>query len=369
MSLFLTPDRAICGSKVAESCHRNYGLLVGCGTTALALACMMTPSARRKVIVPTISCVQVLYAVLYANCEPIFVDICRKSGLLDPNLVRAALEQDPTIGAVIVAHTFGHVAEVCKITSYAHTCGTLVIEDVAQAQGGEYADGRPLGVIGDISIVSFGHTKILDVGDGGVLMTDRHDIYDACTLLAQELQPPSINHEARFTEFRSLYYSVWNSRAEDPRALYRIGKLHHNFKDIFLHQGGATTATKIISSLPMLPMKVAARRELAAEYTAILKDSDAIRLCEIEAGSVPWRFVCRVPARERDALVGLLRKAGIDVSCWYPCLTNFFKDDSDCKIPSNADAFANEVINLWVTPGYEKQHIHLACTIICEYFG
>jgi len=369
MAHLLTPDRAICGSKVAGSCHRDYGLLVGSGTTALALACMMTPHARKKVIVPAISCVQVLYAVLYANCEPIFVDICSESGLLDPNMVRAALEQDPTIGAVIVAHTFGHIADVCKIASYAHTCGTLVIEDVAQAQGGEYADGRPLGAIGDISIVSFGHTKILDVGDGGVLMTDRHDIYDACVLLAKELQPPPINLEARFTEYRSLYYLEWDSRAEDPAALNRIGKLYHDFKDIFLHREGNTTATKIISLLPMLPMKVAARRELAAEYTALLKDSDAIRLCEIESGSVPWRFVCRVPAHERNILVGLLRKAGVDVSCWYPCLTNFFKNDSDSKILPNADAFANEVINLWVTPGYEKQHIHLACTIICEYFG
>jgi dTDP-4-amino-4,6-dideoxygalactose transaminase len=369
MSYHLTPDPSSCGSKVAKSCHRDYGLLVGCGTTALALACMMTPPTQKKIIIPAIACPQVLYAVLYANCEPVFVDICSNSGLIDPNLVRDVLEQDPMIGAVLVAHTFGHVADLCKITSHARTRGTLVIEDVAQAQGGEYADGRPLGAIGDISIVSFGHTKILDVGGGGVLMTDRHDIYDACVLLAEQLQPSPINLEARFAEYRSQYYSEWNSRVDDPAALNRIGRLHHHFRDIFLYREDGATPKRIIASLPMLPMEVSARRELATEYTTLLKDAATIRLCEIASGSVPWRFVFRVPAHERNKLVGLLRNAGVDVSCWYPCLANFFRDDSEREILPNADAFANEVVNLWVTPGYERQQIHLACTIIREYFG
>ena len=52
-----------------------------------------------------------------------------------------------------------------------------MIEDVAQALGGTY-DGKKLGSIGDVSIFSFQHNKIITTGDGGVLATDNQEIYE-----------------------------------------------------------------------------------------------------------------------------------------------------------------------------------------------
>lgn len=364
----LTPDLAACGSKVAESCQRAFGLLLGSGTTALALACRMTPPGRRKVIVPAIACTHVLFAVLYAECEPVFVDICPESGLLDPELVRIALEQDPTIGAVLVVHTYGHIADIQSIAGHAKTSEALVIEDLAQAQGGVYANGRPLGALGDLSLVSFGHTKILDVGGGGALMTDRRDLYEASLALAAELPPPPVDLDTRLAQYRSSYYSEWSARVSDPSALIRIGMLHRHYRDAFLHRADNAMARRIIAALPTLQSHVAARMALAAEYAVLLADLDTIRLSSVAPGSVPWRFVFRVSANERDALVGRLRHVGVDASCWYPNLAHFCAVESARLALPNAVSFGQEVVNLWVTPGYDRKKIHTACSLIRGYF-
>lgn len=363
----LAPDLAAGGSKVAESCQRAFGLLLGNGTTALAFACRMTPPGRKKVIVPAIACTHVLFAVLYAECEPVFVDICPESGLLDPELVRIALEQDPTIGAVLVVHTYGHIADIQSIAGHAKTTGALVIEDLAQAQGGVYADGRPLGALGDLSLVSFGHTKILDVGGGGALMTDRRDLYEASLALAAELPPP-VDLDARIAQYRSSYYSEWSARVSDPSALIRIGMLHRHYRDAFLRRAENAMARKIIAALPTLQSRVTARMALATEYAVLLADLDAIRLCSVAHGSVPWRFVFRVSANERDALVDRLRQVGVDASCWYPNLAHFCAVESAQLALPHATSFAQEVVNLWVTPGYDRKKIHAACSLIRGYF-
>lgn len=368
MSGSLTPDLAACGSRVAESCHREYGLLLGSGTTALSLACRMTPPGRKKVVVPAIACANVLFAIHYAECTPVFVDIFPESGLLDPESVRVALDRDPLIGAVLVVHTYGHVADLRRIAGHARATGALVIEDAAQAQGGMYGDGLPLGALGDLSLVSFGHTKILDVGGGGVLMTDNRDMYEACLALVEELPLPPDDLEARFAQYRSRYYSDWSVRASDPSALTRIGMLHRHFREAFLHRADDATARRVIAGLPMLPFLASARVELAAEYASLLADVIAIRLCTVEAGSVPWRFVFRAPAHERDALVECLRRSGLDASCWYPSLARFYAAEPGSATLPHADAFEQEVVNLWVTPGYDRQQIHAACMSIQNFF-
>jgi dTDP-4-amino-4,6-dideoxygalactose transaminase len=364
----LTPVLAACGSKVADSCERKYGLLLGSGTTALTLACRMTPPGQKKVIVPAIACTHVLFAVFYAECTPVFVDICPESGLLDPEMVRVALERDPAIGAVIVVHTYGHIAELHSIANHAKASGALVIEDAAQAQGGVYADGRPLGSMGDLSLVSFGHTKILDVGGGGVLMTNRQDLYETGLALAEELPPSPVELEARFAQYRASYYSEWNARVIDASALIRIGMLHRDFRDVFLHRADDETGRRIIEALTALPSQVAARIELAAEYATLLSGLNAVRLCRMVQGSVPWRFVIRVPSYERDVLVNHLRRSGLDVSSWYPSLAHFWEPEPARATLPNAGAFAEEVVNLWVTPGYDRRLIRTACQMIRAFF-
>jgi dTDP-4-amino-4,6-dideoxygalactose transaminase len=369
MAYDLTSDAKACAAQVAELCHREYGLLLGSGTTALTLACSMAPSGRKKIIVPAISCLSVLNAVLYAECEPVFVDVLPDTGLLDPESVREAINRDPLIGAVIVAHTYGYVADCHAIAAIARSKGVLVIEDAAQAQGGQYDDGQPLGALGDLSLVSFGHTKILDVGCGGILMTDSKQIHTACLALSEDLPITPSNLNDISAVYRANYYINWGLRNSDRLALARIGKLYLSFREIFLHRPGDATAKRIIAALPSLQAQVTARQTLAAEYAAGLLDIPGIRCCNTPAGSVPWRFVFLAPEGERDALLDHLRSHDLDASSWYPSLTCFHEGDGNQVALPNATAFERQVVNLWLNPGYSSKRIEMACKLIRNYFG
>ena len=52
----------------------------------------------------------------------------------------------------------------------------LVIEDVAQANGGSYK-GRPLGSFGDVAVVSFQFNKNITAGEGGLLACKDENVY------------------------------------------------------------------------------------------------------------------------------------------------------------------------------------------------
>lgn len=358
-----------CAAQVARLCNRRFGLLVGSGTTALTLACSMAPPGRKKVIIPAISCISVLYSVLFAGCEPVFVDINPDTGLIDLESARKVISQDPLIGALIVVHTYGNVVNLQSIMMVARERGVLIIEDAAQAQGGRHVDGQPTGALGDLSLVSFGHTKVLDVGSGGVLMTDSPQTYFACRSLADDLPVTPQNLDDLSEQYRESYYSNWELRNSDPLALGRIGKLYLSFREVFLHRPEHETARRIITALPSLEAEVSSRRALANYYKTRLINVPGIRFCNTSDGSVPWRFIFLVPGCKRDSLINYLRKSGLDASSWYPSLACFHEGSERASKLPNASAFERKVINLWLTSGYSTKLIETTCSLIQKYLG
>jgi dTDP-4-amino-4,6-dideoxygalactose transaminase len=63
------------------------------------------------------------------------------------------------------------------LTAIASEHGLALIEDVCQAAGAGYR-GRRLGTFGDAGAFSLQFNKIITTGEGGVMITDRDDLYD-----------------------------------------------------------------------------------------------------------------------------------------------------------------------------------------------
>jgi perosamine synthetase len=87
------------------------------------------------------------------------------------------------------------------ILNTARQHGIAVIEDAAEAIGSEYK-GRKAGTLGDTGVFSFHGSKTLTTGEGGMLVTDREDIFRRALVLRDHGREPGdimfLNSEVAF---------------------------------------------------------------------------------------------------------------------------------------------------------------------------
>ncbi|MDJ0949943.1 MAG: DegT/DnrJ/EryC1/StrS family aminotransferase, partial [Alphaproteobacteria bacterium] len=108
-------------------------------------------------------------AILFTGAVPIFADIEDETFGLDPASVEAQIT--PRTKAIMAVNIFGHPARLIELKQIAERHGLVLIEDNAQAPDA-LCDGRFSGTIGDIGVFSFNRHKVMQSGEGGVLVTD-----------------------------------------------------------------------------------------------------------------------------------------------------------------------------------------------------
>lgn len=115
----------------------------------------------------------------YADVDPVTLQATAAT-------MEAALQSSPLpIGAVVVTHLFGQMADVESISELAARSGIPVVEDCAQAMGAR-RHGRTAGSFGTIATTSFYPTKNLGaVGDGGAVFGDDAELIDRIRSLRQ----------------------------------------------------------------------------------------------------------------------------------------------------------------------------------------
>ena len=113
-------------------------------------------------------------AAIYFNAVPRFVDVRPDTYLMDPASVRANIT--PKTKALIVTNLWGLCAELDEIRKICDEHGIFMIEDCAHNMG-SYWKGKHAGTYGDLGCFSFQQGKHLCTGDGGMMTTDRADLY------------------------------------------------------------------------------------------------------------------------------------------------------------------------------------------------
>jgi len=84
---------------------------------------------------------------------------------------------------------YGNMPGMDAIRDIAHDHGIAIIEDAAEAIGSEY-HGKRSGSFGDTGVFSFHGSKTMTTGEGGMLVTDRKDLYDRCLALRDHGRAP-----------------------------------------------------------------------------------------------------------------------------------------------------------------------------------
>ena len=352
--------------KLANSINRKHGILLGSATTAIMLACSILPPEKPKVIIPANVCLHVLYGILYAGKTPVFVDVDIFNATLDINHLSSTLEADNSIGAVIAVHLFGHSAAISSIQNLTQKYNILLIEDVAQSHGGSALNGEILGSFGDLSIFSFGHTKILDAGGGGALLFDRDQYKITLNSLASKLPKKSLINDELSSQYIKAYYDLYFTKKNSEEFNLEFNRMLKFFKILFINSISPELACKINKILPSLNNEIEYRRTIYTQYKNALIANKNITMFDVNIKEItPWRFSFRVLAKKRDKLVYQIRNNGFDASTWYPSIPRLL-NNSNASFFKIANKIDSEIINLWVSRSQNSSSVNSIINIINE---
>jgi perosamine synthetase len=146
---------------------KSHAIAVNSGTVALAIAIRV--NELKQVILPAITCPEVLNAVLFAGAAPVIVDVEPGTHNLDPGAITADQLRDAD--GIIATNAYGHPARIDEIRELCRDHDLLFIEDFAQSNGAFYR-GRRCGSFGEVSVTSFYAGKTMTTGHGGMVFTD-----------------------------------------------------------------------------------------------------------------------------------------------------------------------------------------------------
>jgi len=161
--------------KYAEWQGSKFGISTATGTSALHVAMSaLGIGPGDEVIVPSYTFIATSFAVVQAGAVPRFADVNIEDHCI--SLESAAKLLTPRTKALIPVHLYGNVCDMDPIMAFAEAHGLFVIEDNAEAFGGEYK-GRKTGSIGHINACSFCQNKTFTTGgEGGMVTTDDEDL-------------------------------------------------------------------------------------------------------------------------------------------------------------------------------------------------
>lgn len=175
-----TSPVALLEQEFAQAMGAKYALAVASCSAALFLSLKALDLPRgARVLIPAFTFAAVPSSVVHANCVPLLVEV-KENYRIDIVDFEAKLDG---ADAVMISHMRGHTSDMDAIMALTGARGLPVIEDAAHSLGTEWR-GRRIGTIGKIGCFSFQSYKLLNAGEGGILITDDPDIIARAVIMS-----------------------------------------------------------------------------------------------------------------------------------------------------------------------------------------
>ena len=292
---------------VADYCGVNYAVAVTSATAALHIACLAADLGSGDILwtspntfVASANC------GLYCGAEVDFVEIDPRTYNLSieefERKLDLAKQQGQLPKVVVPVHFSGQSCQMDRIAELAKNYGFQVIEDASHAIGANYR-GKPVGTcaFSDLAVFSFHPVKIITTGEGGMVLTNREDLYEK--LIRLRTHGITRNPDLMQEESHGLWY-------------YQQLELGFNYRitDIQAALGA--------SQMQRLDEFVARRRVLAARYNELLQDLPITLPWQHPDTESSWHlYVIRLQLEKINKthrqVFEELRQAGIGVNLHY----------------------------------------------------
>ena len=158
----------------------RYALAVASCSAALFLSLKALDLPRgANVLIPAFTFAAVPSAVVHADLTPVLVEV-GDNYRVDMADFAAKLDH---ASAVLISHMRGHTSDMDAIMALCAARNIPVIEDAAHSLGTTW-HGRNIGTIGKIGCFSFQSYKLVNAGEGGILITDDPELAARCVIMS-----------------------------------------------------------------------------------------------------------------------------------------------------------------------------------------
>lgn len=306
-SLFLTTgdEVSVFEDKLAKYLRLPHTVAVTSCTAAMQLSLLAEGIGEGDEVITTpLTFIGSPNSILMAGALPVFADVERETGNIDPGAIEAAVTERTK--AILPVHLYGQMCDMERIREIADRHDLVIVEDAAHSIESEW-NGKHPGHYGDYACFSFYATKNITSGEGGAISAKD----PAAVELLKKLRLHGLDKSAvdRYTNhFEQYDVDLFGWK-------YNMDNIH---------------AAILVEQVEKLDGFLRRRKEIYDRYVEAFEDSDGIELHHIrpEAGHAYHLFTILVDPGKRDQMLEALQDRGIGVSVnFYPVhLLTFYRE-------------------------------------------
>jgi dTDP-4-amino-4,6-dideoxygalactose transaminase len=340
----------------------KYAIAVSNGTAALHL-CNLALGVKEgdKVITTPITFAASANSVLYCGGEVIFSDIDPYTYLLDIHKVKELLEKSPkgTYNGIIPVDFAGRPVNLEEFRKLADEHGLWIIEDSCHAPGGYFIDSKGMrqncgnSQFAELAIFSFHPVKHIATGEGGMITTNREDLYKKLLTLRTH---GITKNEDEFMNSRSLATGINDQSLNYPGWYMEMQTLGFNYRLTDFQ------AALGLSQLTRANEGLSRRKNIALNYFNAFKDKSYIKGQSGYLGGHAYHLYV-IEVEDRIGLYNHLRELNILAQIHYiPChLMPYYKGLGWKEGQfSNSENYYSQCLSLPIYPtlnNEEQNHI------------
>jgi UDP-4-amino-4,6-dideoxy-N-acetyl-beta-L-altrosamine transaminase len=299
----------------------KYAVAVANGTAALHLSALaLNVKKGDKVITTPITFAASANCIKYCGGEVVFCDIDPYSYLIDLDKLEQLLSSHSigTFKGIVAVDFAGLPVNMERLKSIASRYGMWIIEDACHAPGGYFIDSHGItqncgnSTYADLAIFSFHPVKHIATGEGGMITTNDHDLYQQLL----QLRTHGITRSASlFTNTKQIAMGDPKTDVQDYPGWYmEMQTLGYNYRitDIQAALG--------LSQLKRADKGIERRVEIAKIYENAFSDAPFIKnQSGYYEGHAYHLYIINVK-KDRLGLYNFLKKEGICAQVHYiPC--------------------------------------------------
>jgi UDP-4-amino-4-deoxy-L-arabinose-oxoglutarate aminotransferase len=348
-SLFLTTGDEV--SEFEKDLARYLDLPFSVAVTSCTAAMQLSLLAagigpEDEVITTPLTFIGTANSILMVGAAPVFADVERATGNIDPRAVEAAITKRTR--AILPVHLYGQMCDMDALRSLADRHKLIIVEDAAHSLEAQW-NGKKPGHYGDFACFSFYATKAITSGEGGAISVK--DDETAELLKKLRLHGLDKSAEDRYTDHFERYdVDVFGWK-------YNMDNIH---------------AAILVEQLKKLDGFLERRSEIYGRYVEAFGEIDAIELHETrpEARHACHLFTILVEAGRRDSVLDELQRRGVGVSVnFYPVhLMSYYRERFGCR-PGTfpvAEEIGSRTISLPLYPKLTEEEIEYVIATVTD---